>query len=436
MASGPPRKQRKRIEMPRWTLRFRSLRLSLAIAATAALARAGDKDKNEDEDHEESSKISEPKNDFGAVPLVGGDSDIGFGGGELSSFTRLAPGHEPYVWHIESGALITFRPTEGHLQVPYQDYYFKLVVPQLFGDVLRLEVRPSYTRETTQRYYGIGNASVAPDASGAAPSEQFEYGRMHPTLLVRARLKLVPWLFVEVGNSFTYNRLDIAPGTKLAQDLADPNLAKFFGPTTPHAVDFFEYALIVDTRDDETNPRRGMNHQVKLRLSPGGSGIFLYRYAQTNAILRFYANPAHGRFTFGVRLVGDAQFGDPPFYELARYEDTFALGGANGVRGVPAQRYYGRVKAFGNFETRVDVTKLEIFGKKCTLDMAVFFDAGRVWSDWNADPVLDGSGPGLKYGVGGGLRLTQGKAFVVRGDIAWSPDATPIGGYFTAGHIF
>jgi outer membrane protein assembly factor BamA len=420
--------------MPKLVVGLRALRVAVTMAAIVGMARVARADDDESEDS--SNKISAPKNDFGIVPLVGGDSDIGFGGGELSSFTRLAPGFKPYVWHLESGALITFRPGSDGVRVPYQDYYLQLVIPQLFGDRMRLEVRPSYTRETTQRYYGIGNASVAPDATGAAPSEQFEYGRMHPTLLVRARLKLVPGLFLEVGNSFTYNTLDIPQGTKLAQDLADPALAKFFGPTKPHAVDFFEQTLIVDTRDDETNPKSGMHHQIKLRLSPGGSGIFLYRYAQTDVILRFYANPGHGRVTVGVRLVGDSQFGDPPFYELARYEDTFALGGGNGVRGVPAQRYYGRVKVFGNFETRVELTKLRLLGKACTLMAAAFFDAGRAWSDWDASRALDGTGLGLKYGVGGGLRLLQGKAFVVRGDIAWSPDAQPIGGYFTAGHIF
>ncbi len=30
----------------------------------------------------------------------------------------------------------------------------------------------------------------------------------------------------------------------------------------------------------------------------------------------------------------------------------------------------------------------------------------------------------------------SGTAFVLRGDIAWSPDATPIGGYVAAGEIF
>jgi hypothetical protein len=38
--------------------------------------------------------------------------------------------------------------------------------------------------------------------------------------------------------------------------------------------------------------------------------------------------------------------------------------------------------------------------------------------------------------VGGGLRLQSGDAFVLRGDVAWSPDARPIGAYFAVGHTF
>jgi hypothetical protein len=34
------------------------------------------------------------------------------------------------------------------------------------------------------------------------------------------------------------------------------------------------------------------------------------------------------------------------------------------------------------------------------------------------------------------VRFQQGSAFVVRGDVAWSPDARPIGAYFTAGQMF
>ena len=43
---------------------------------------------------------------------------------------------------------------------------------------------------------------------------------------------------------------------------------------------------------------------------------------------------------------------------------------------------------------------------------------------------------GLHYGAGGGLRLQSGSAFVLRADVAWSPDASPIGGYFSSGQMF
>jgi hypothetical protein len=65
-----------------------------------------------------------------------------------------------------------------------------------------------------------------------------------------------------------------------------------------------------------------------------------------------------------------------------------------------------------------------------------FADGGRVWADTSLQPELDGTGIGLKYGVGGGLRLQSGSSFVLRADIAWSPDASPVGGYFSAGQMF
>jgi hypothetical protein len=373
--------------------------------------------------------------------MAGGDSDVGIGGGALGSLTRLEPGYSPYRWHIEFGALITFKPpADDGWRVPYQDYYLSLVVPDLVRDKLRLEIRPSYTRETTQLYYGIGNRAAAPEQGpgGEGEADYFQYGRMHPTLLVRLRLTLAKDFFLLLGNSFTMNQIDVHPGSKLDQDLRsdDPRIRRFFGETRPHSVDFFEYALIYDSRDNETTPHRGRYHQAKLRLSPGGSEEFPYRYGQVNVIARFYVTPVRRWLGLGVRFVGDLQFGDPPFYELARYEDTFALGGVNGVRGVPAQRYYGKVKIFGNLETHSELVSFHLGANEYTVALATFFDAGRLWSELPGDAELDGRTLGLKFGVGGGLRLQQGKAFVVRGDVAWSPDARPVAAYFTAGQVF
>jgi outer membrane protein assembly factor BamA len=371
---------------------------------------------------------------------LGGDSDIGFGGGALGSLTHFEPHHRPYDWRLELGGVATFkRPREEGWEVPYQDFYLSWTDPHLIRDVLRLELRPSYTNEATQRYYGIGNATAAPDRGPAGESAQqyFQYGRMHPTLLARFRVNLGYGLHVLTGISATYNRIDVHAGSLLARDAAGFTPARAsFRSFEEHVVGIFEYAFVYDTRDDETATRQGGYHQVKLRLAPGGTTAFPYRYGQWNATTRVYFTPIPRRLTIAARLIADAQFGDPPFYELARYEDTFAIGGGKGVRGVPAQRYYGKLKALGNLELRSDIFSVRIGAKDYGFALVAFFDAGRVWADWRVDPALDGRGLGLKWGVGGGLRFQQGNAFVVRGDIAWSPDARPIGGYFTAGQIF
>jgi hypothetical protein len=71
------------------------------------------------------------------------------------------------------------------------------------------------------------------------------------------------------------------------------------------------------------------------------------------------------------------------------------------------------------------------------LGVAAFVDSGRTWTELGrSNPALDGTGLGLKVGLGGGLRLQQGRTMLLRFDVAWSPDADPVGAYFSAGQIF
>ena len=59
-----------------------------------------------------------------------------------------------------------------------------------------------------------------------------------------------------------------------------------------------------------------------------------------------------------------------------------------------------------------------------------------MWADTHPHPELDGHGIGLKYGAGGGVSIQSGLAFVLRADVAGSPDANPTSGYFSAGQAF
>ena len=111
------------------------------------------------------SETTGAKREFGIVPIAGGSTDYGVGGGFLTNLAGLDPAVEPYRWRLEVAAFITFKPKDaapiGWVS-PYQDYYFLLTVPHFLHQRLRLELRPSYTSETTQLYYGLGNASAAP----------------------------------------------------------------------------------------------------------------------------------------------------------------------------------------------------------------------------------------------------------------------------------
>ena len=376
--------------------------------------------------------------EFGIVPLVGGSTDVGIGDGQLSTLAGLAPGYAPYRWAIESAAFISFKPGEGMgdpLVIPYQDYYVQWTAPQLLDHRLRVEARISFTRETTQRFYGLGNASPAPDSE--LPSRDF-YGRTHPMVWTRARYRIWDHLHAGFGSYYTQNWLEVPAQSTLAQQMVtgDPLVRTLLGAHAPHGVLLLEALALYDSRDNEIAPESGQFHQIKLRVSPELNAEVPYSYQQINLTSRFFKTLIPARLGLAARLVGDLQFGHPPFYELARYDDTYALGGSSGVRGVPAQRYYGKVKVFANWEVRSQLVQFRLLKKQLMLGAVVFFDAGRVWTDLGSHPELDGRGRGIKYGLGGGLRLQEGKTFVVRADIAWSPDARPVGGYVDAGQMF
>ena len=299
------------------------------------------------DDSEDAGEWKTPRTEANVLPAVGGDTDIGIGGGGLFDIARVKPYVEPYAWRIEGSGFIAFKLRDEALRVTYQDYYFQWTAPHALTDRLRLEVRPSFTMEPTQKYFGLGNA--APDVREghdyANDTRYFEYSRTRASLQVTARVRLSGPLHAQVSPSYTQNWLDAREDSALTTDMrtGDPKVQELLGDTRPHGVARLEYGMVWDTRNDEVSTTTGGFHHVKLRLSPGGSEELPYRYGQVNVTARFYVTPVRG-VTLAVRLVGDLLFGSPPFYELARYEDTFAFGGANGVRGIPAQRYYGKIK--------------------------------------------------------------------------------------------
>ncbi len=379
-------------------------------------------------------------NEFNLVPVAGGTTDIGIGGGYFAGLTRVRRGDDPYVWDIESAGFVTFESSGGHVIVPYQDIYVQATVPRLLQHPLTLEIRPEYSNESTLNYFGLGNASSAAAPPGA-PSKYFLYGRIHPYILVDLRWRMIDHVAGHMGLSYEQNWLQVASTSKLADDLRDgsPEVKRLLGSIAPQAVAKMALGLQWDNRDNDVSSHSGMFHTVDVSLSPGGIAAFPSRYGQVTGIACAFVPIWKPHVTLAMRIVGDMMFGTPPFYELARFKDsydTYAIGGLNGVRGVPGQRYYGKVKVFGNVELRTEIVSFHALGQAMVLGAVAFFDGGRLWADTTPQPQLDGHGVELKYGVGGGLRLQSGRAFVLRADVAYSPDASPVGGYVAAGQMF
>jgi hypothetical protein len=375
--------------------------------------------------------------EFNIVPIAGGDSDVGIGGGEVADLARLDPRYHPYRWKLTSEAFITFNTLNGQVISPFQDYSVTWTLPELTSSRrLRLEIRPAFTNERTLKFYGIGNATPLPPP-GVSIADT-EYQRVHPTLSLEARYRFYKRFYLLAGSVYTQNWLIVPPNGLLARAQASPSaeIREIVGTFAPHGVELLEGGIQYDSRDNETVTRRGQFHSAVIRVSPRVGTALPYAYERLNLTARFYRTPVHN-VTLLFRVVGDTLLGDPPFYELARFDETPAIGGSKAVRGVPAQRYYGKVKLFGNIEVRSEIVHFSVKHKRMVLGAALFADGGRSWTQLGQiNPALDGTGLGLKYGLGGGLRLQEGQTFIVRGDIAWSPDARPVGAYFAAGEVF
>ena len=391
----------------------------------------------------------EKRTEVSVLPGVAYDSNLGLGAGVIGDIARYHPDYAPYKARVAAQLFAYFGLAPGGgLRLTFQHHYLKLDLPGLASGRLRIRATLRFRQQRNVGYYGIGSTAADPrpwedidrDANPDAWAEARrynEYAFIKPELGANALLRLGGPLFLWGSARVWWTWVDVVPGSKLAEDLAsdDELVTRHLVGAERHGVLEGGIGLVVDTRDDETAPTRGMYHELSLRGGPtfevaGG-------YGGLNLQARFYG-PLHDDWlVVAGRVMADALFGRPPFLELARVGGQlpdYGPGGATTVRGVPLQRYHGKIKVITNLELRSRFLRLKLAKRPLILGALAFLDLGRVWTDWQATPSLDGTAIDLKVGLGGGLRLQWGGTFVVRADVGWSPDG--LGIYFDVGHIF
>ncbi len=386
-----------------------------------------------------------PKWDWTVFPVLGGSSDFGVLGGAAASIARHAKERKPYQFQAALILSTSFKDNGDGIELVQHKHAIRFDWLGLFHNRLRLSPAFNFERTANSGYFGLGNASEATpiDSSGTFGRRyQFIHNEVRGRL--NARIALVgPWSLI-AGTTHRYSRPTAYDGSQLATDSATttPDGAKTIYGTEPLYQPSLQFGVLYDRRDNEVTPSSGGYHELAVRTAIGFPLSSEVRSAGASIVLRQYFS-LFGPVVLAIRALGDFAIGNVPFYDLAQGGSFIAEqmpGGAQGVRGVPNGRFAGLAKVVGNVELRAMVFEFRIARQKFRVGLAGFVDGGRVWLDYKKDP-RDGTGVGLKYGVGAGVYFQWGVA-LFRFDVAYSPDARaanpslPVGLYVAEGQLF
>lgn len=353
------------------------------------------------------------------VPLVSYNSDLGWGFGAVGGGYYYSPGYTPYRHAVAAQAFIT---TEG-----VQNHWLRYDGPSLIGDA-RLEIRAEYRRELFAPFYGVGNLSAPDFVPGISDEQPYSFDYFFPGGWARLRGKPFGARHpLEIFGGYGYHWIRV----KTYEDSVTEALQPVGVTGGSHGQ--VSFGALWDTRDNETDPQWGNISEISLRASAAPT-VSSYNYGGVTFATRQYFTLGSPRLIFAQRLMIDALFGDAPFFEWSAFGGTQGgegVGGMSTVRGVPRNRYQGKVKAVSNSELRFYPVDFGLFGEQTKLGGVLYLDMGRVWHE-NID---DGPWHAVHPGVGTGLRLVR-RAAVVRFDFAYATETWRPGIYVTFGHMF
>ncbi|MCP4200214.1 MAG: BamA/TamA family outer membrane protein, partial [Proteobacteria bacterium] len=274
-----------------------------------------------------------------------------------------------------------------------------------------------------------------PDATAKENYYRNQFGIMLVKARLNMRIRLVHMFYALTGASFRYTMPTVYDGSALEEDAGkkDEDREPLITGTAGQTIFGFHLGVGFDSRDNNINPERGMFHELVFSGYPGRlDSVDFPLYGSVTLNTRFYIPLAGEYLVLALRFRGDLIFGAAPFYDL-----DLGL-----IRGVPLRRFHGLIHMLGNLEFRSIFLRFSSNKQQFALGAAAFVDSGRVWADYRYCTVLDGTGPGLKYGVGGGVRFLIGKGQLVRLDVAYSPymkdlnPDMPVGIYAAFGQFF
>jgi len=328
-------------------------------------------------------------------PLAGYTSDYGLFGGIIYQRRNYGESQRPY---LSNTTLDMNGSTKGKLGLMADHERIKLM-----GRPIRNRTTLYLERNPVASFYGIGNEA------GFSRSE-FNDGiffLLQQSAMLRFEARRAIYHFGEESRLEGVLRLK---ATYMGNDGRGEDTRFVIDPPPGSEggwSNFVGTGLVFDSRNSEFDPRRGMRAEAGVDFSTAVLGSD-YNFSNYFADVRGYLSITE-QTVFAQRLSAKYSHGDAPFWELP------TLGNKYGLRGFAINRFIGDSSLLYMAEVRRWL--FSFFEDEIRIGGHLFYDTGRVFSDFDNPALFDGWKN--TWGFGGTLSAFS-PDMVLRGEIGFS----------------
>ncbi|MCF6169647.1 MAG: hypothetical protein L3J31_00900 [Bacteroidales bacterium] len=396
---------------------------------------------------------------FGALPVISFDSDLGLQLGALTNLYHYGDGsryplydHSLYLeasWFLKGSGIFRFYYDSDRL---------------IHG--IRTSLDVSYIPDRTFKFFGFNgyeavyNQSWEDDAGPDYKSRVFyrlnrKFMRVKLDFQGKISSKKFLWLAGADWYSISTSPVDVAhlnkgkSDDKLLPDSVDGLYQKYVDwniiPQSEKDGGMFtviKLGLVFDSRDNEPNPQRGVWTELIVASAPKSFSNMNQGFMKLAITHRQYFTLVKEKLTFAYRLGMQANIaGHTPYYAQGiMYYSRMAgaynegLGGAKTLRGIQRNRVIGDGMVFGNFEFRWKFVKFYWLKQNFYFALSGFFDSGRIIQfmdvEKQAKLINDGLSPedpgfvnladyfsfgteGFHNSLGAGLHIAMNQNFIL-----------------------
>lgn len=355
---------------------------------------------------------------FGILPSVAYDADLGFQGGALANIYDYGDGSQ-YPEYIHSLYVEASYSTK-HYGTVRVNYDSKNIIPDC-----RLTLDATYLPDAMCDFYGFNgyqsifhndwvywNKDTAKMNTELYKSRAYyKYRRDFIRFAADIEYDILPYLKFNAGIGvlgYIIDRCDFKMlNSTIKNDSSrylDPNVEGLYdkyirwglieqaerrGGWHPYA----RVGLTYDTRDQRTCPTKGIYADVFFTYSAAFNSAFYgqqaqagYNHLQFNVNFRHYVSVWRNRIIFAYRVgTQNLVAGRSPYYMNTYLNTLFiqrvlyeGLGGGNSLRGVMRNRILANGYAFANIEWRFRIVNFDIKRQHFYIGVNPFFDIGMV----------------------------------------------------------